>query len=217
MSEKPILYTGVMVRATLAGIKKHTRRVIKPQPVAYGRSSYGGTRQGWIWKPKSLNRGWNDDDKDPYRNENLATTALACECPYGKRGDRLWVKETYSSHGAFGDNGRITYRADLGDSAKEPHGLKWKPSIFCPRKASRITLEIVSVRVERLQDISGEDAKAEGMDVVRNEWAGACGDFDESLTDIELYQILWESINGPGSWAANPWVWVIEFKRVEVR
>lgn len=84
-----------------------------------------------------------------------------------------------------------------------------------PRAASRITLEIVSVRVQRVQEISDNDAKAEGIDTVRDEWSGQCQDFDETLSDRDLFRLLWDSINGKrptAAWSDNPWVWVIEFK-----
>jgi hypothetical protein len=122
-------------------------------------------------------------------------------CPYGEPGARLWVRETFTAHGAFGTDGRIAYRADAS-GGKEPHGLNWKPSIFMPRKASRITLEIVGVRVERLQDISERDAIAEGVE--RDAMCGPCS----------WYQMIWEKINGKGSWAKNSFVWVLEFKRI---
>ena len=92
-----------------------------------------------------------------------------------------------------------------------PDTLRWYPSIYMPRWASRITLEIISVRVERLQDISEPDAMAEG--VCAGDWEYDNGEGTESAR--ESYQRLWESINGPGSWDANPWVWVIEFKAVK--
>lgn len=154
-------------------------------------------------------KNWHPDDP----NAVLA-------CPYGQPGDRLWVRETFSAHGAFGDAGRIKYRADF-DDGKEPHGLHWKPSIFCTRKASRITLEVASVRVERLKCISEENAKAEGALFHDGRPIGHHGwrhDVNHSYvyeSARESYMHLWQSINGAGSWAANPWVWVIEFRRVQ--
>jgi hypothetical protein len=139
-------------------------------------------------------------------------------CPYGQPGDRLWVRETHSfvpdSDEPAGCS-QVLYAAS-GDG---PYA-KWRPSIHMPRWASRILLEITGVRVERLQDISEDDCWAEGID--------AC---DGLLDDMAIYEMarrmnrqfeeaaptyaaLWESINGAGSWGANPWVWVIEFKRV---
>ena len=196
MNEKPILFSGPMVRAILAGSKTQTRRVVKPQP-------FHGIPSG----------------------DTIEDEGVIYRCHHGKTGDRLWVKETYSAHGAFGSGGRITYRADLGDDAPEPHGLNWKPSIFCTRKASRITLEITAVRVQRLQEISEHDAEAEGCshdflhsDTCSNDNCALCGGVDDCdgvvVSAKENYRALWERINGKGSWDANPWVWVIEFKRI---
>jgi hypothetical protein len=257
-----------MVRAILAGTKTQTRRAIKPQPVPFGKSSYGGTRQGWKWKPESLNRGWNDDDADPYNTRSLATLALSCECPYGQPGDRLWARETFYQSGrhyqtypeddewrGWSGTRDIFYKADGIPPNRGPnawstetneenaarlskHGRApfftdkgnfwWRqfPSIFMPRWASRITLEIESVRVERLQEISEGDAIGEGL---QGEWSNDGGETPGRrvyFTDVddegtahgdprEAYRALWESINGTGSWALNPWVWVVTFKAAQ--
>lgn len=139
------------------------------------------------------------------------------ECPYGQPGDRLWVRETWQSAPL---RGVFAYRADpmwSGVPAPTPDG-RWRPSIHMPRCASRITLEITGVRVERLRDINEDDAIAEGIQpaALTGHWRlygrGANGDMDRSPR--VSYRSLWESINGQGSWDANPWVWVIEFRRV---
>lgn len=231
MNEKPILFSGPMVRAILDRSKTQTRRVIKPQPIPFGESSYGGTRQGWKWKPESLNRGWNDDDKDPYRITPLAKSALACECPHGNPGERLYVKEHAWMFCEKVPNGttpkgrpkfkyvplrsaQVWYCADHPETpgldvihpvTENQWGWRKKLGRFLPKWASRITLEIVQVRVERLQDISRGDAAAEGSPF-SNMAAGP--------NPRDWYAKLWESINGSGSWGANPWVWVIEFKRL---
>jgi hypothetical protein len=128
-------------------------------------------------------------------------------CRYGQPGDRLWVRETFA---VLGDEDKhvLHYRA-----THPIEGSGWKPSIHMPRWASRITLEITSVRIERLQDISGEDSAAEGVTgpigspraygVVTKQFAR------------DQFMRLWESINGPDSWQVNPWVWVIEFERID--
>lgn len=176
MKEHPILFSGQMVRAILAGRKTQTRRVIKPQPIKL------------------------DDGRFILPLDQLPS-------PYGIAGDHLWVKETFARHPEF--HHEFVYRADAGgDYQGAAQGyFKWKPSIFCTRAASRITLEIVSVRVERLQDISEEDAKAEG-----------CEPHPPSVIDGKIYRrpfnCDWEQIYGKESWDANPWVWVVEFKRV---
>lgn len=128
-------------------------------------------------------------------------------CPHGKRGDRLWVRESFLQ-----DSGGFIYRAD-GDfegNAKILGG--WRPSIFMPRWASRILLEITNVRVERINDISEEDAIAEGVDGEKEAAAIGSTWYDKPR---RAYRRIWESINGQGSWDLNPFVWVIEFKVVK--
>lgn len=136
------------------------------------------------------------------------------KCPYGSPGDRLWVRETWFSSTPKTPS-RVRYAAD--DLIRLEDGLfaravckppKWRPSIFMPRWASRITLEIVAVRVERLQDISDADAIREGIP----DYPDFTGD-----SPVHDYSALWESINGRGSWISNPFVWVIEFTRVNTK
>lgn len=123
-------------------------------------------------------------------------------CPHGGPGNRLWVKETFNNCG-----GKPFYKAD-GEMHKD---WKWKPSIFMPRLASRITLEITGVRVERLNEISEEDAQSEGS---ISWWLESARDRLPDSKAKTAYRQLWESINGGGSWDKNPWVWVIQFKRL---
>ena len=126
-------------------------------------------------------------------------------CPYGRVGDHLWVRETWAPHTWPPTGPSYQYAADDQYPAPE----RWRPSIHMPRAASRITLEVVSVRVERLNDISEEDAIAEGCPYGVGGWM-----VDPAVGDKQ-FPTLWERINGPGSWDANPWVWVVEFKRIE--
>ena len=190
MKELPILFSSPMVRALLAGTKTQTRRIVKPQP------------------------SFCSDEENSAAGHTQE--ALGDKCPYGAPGDRLWVRETWAPRGVNQIGGGplttlIAYRTDGAmhalphrEIARDPHN--WHPSIFMPRWASRLTLEITAVRVERLQDISEVDAKAEdGCWVV-------CG--PRWGTYRAGYHWLWESINGPGSWALNPWIWVITFKRI---
>ncbi len=139
-------------------------------------------------------------------------------CPYGQPGDRLWVRETHMDLGAC-----VLYRAD---SSAEPEraavapSQRWTPSIHMPRHLSRITLEITAVRVERLQAISEADAIAEGIHRrLDGLWSGGAWKHlrrPNCFSDpCNAFCDLWASINGPGSWDSNPWVWVIEFRRVE--
>lgn len=126
---------------------------------------------------------------------------LRC-CPYGAPGDRLWVRETFMDLGAC-----YLYRADAGAEAERAlaaPGQPWKPAIHMPRAASRISLEVTGVRVERLQDISEADVQAEGC----------TGSPLGHAADAMLYPKLWDSINGPGAWERNPFVWVVEFRRI---
>lgn len=185
MKERPILFSAPMVRAILDGRKTQTRRVVKFIPEL-------GDPKYWCKMAVS----------EPAKLSFLAGDYTRY-CPYGQPFERLWVKETFSAHGAFGVSGRVCYRADIPDG-REPHGAHWRPSIFMPRLASRITLEITAVRVERLQAISRGDAMAEGCPFPNM----AKGD-----NPRHWYADLWAAINGPDSWAANPYVWVIEFKR----
>lgn len=223
-----------MVRAILAGTKTQTRRVIKPQPhqseYDAGGGLQGGFRgtPGWFWCG-----GTKKDPTDFSWEENEVPTIEPRNCPHGKPGDRLWVRETWGR--TKGNGIRTVYRAD-GEEPKElltdrcVKGMKWSSPIHMPRWASRITLEIVGVRVERLQEISEEDAKAEGpqpgfipfgLPLPKNP---TVRDLDRILNPPGMlsfkkgFQFLWESINTkPGTaWEYNPWVWCIEFKRVEV-
>lgn len=197
-----MLFSGAMVRAILEGRKRQTRRMVKHPADANGFISFSDG-------PLNVN--------DPECAES---------CPYGQPGDGLWVRETWLRWACpLHDEGyppdtkcdctepsSIRYRAD-----GEIPAVRWKPSIFLPRWASRLTLEIESVRVERLQDISEEDAKAEGVEQQALTLNGdAQMDRECRETPREAFARLWRSINGPESWDANPWVWVIGFKRVEV-
>ncbi|MBD1553854.1 hypothetical protein [Pseudomonas typographi] len=232
VKERPILFSAPMVRAILEGRKTVTRRVTKVQPRSKADIGSYGLGQPFIRNPD--------------------VTRSNPECPYGRPGDRLWVRETwedvhpaqvtdgrYSQAGRAGIPGppsvtyQTIYRAD-GPYPKvfythqhpyrslEPdsdHGFKgpadngytgWTPSTHMPRWASRILLEITDVHVERLQGISEEQAEAEGVGFLR-----AAPDFDETLTAKQLFEILWDHINGEGAWKANPWVWCVSFRRVE--
>jgi hypothetical protein len=211
MKERPILFNGPMVRALLAGTKTQTRRAVKPEGAHHLFQFRGTTAAAGADEPTG-EWGWCGSER--VVNKHI-------HCPYGKPGDRLWVRETFQR---FTDDGEVLYKADRA-GFEAMNELKfdecieafWRPSIHMPRAASRITLEITGVRVERLQDISEADALAEGVaQVVRDRLpVQQCGEYDAIDVDpVELYQDLWESINGPGSWDANPWVWVLEFRRI---
>ena len=194
--ERQILFSAPMVRAILDGRKTQTRRIAKPR--------FDDRKPCEHWKGEN-----HDGDATMYRHCSHGSEGLGC--PYGQPGDRLWVRETWFSSNPKTPS-RVRYAAD--DLIRLEDGLfaravcnppKWRPSLFMPRWASRITLEIVAVRVERLQDISDTDAIREGIP----DYPDFTGD-----SPVHDYSALWESINGNGSWDLNPWVWVIEFKRV---
>lgn len=218
MKDRPIPFSAPMVRALLNGSKTQTRRILSPQPVSsqtWGSGipnampSHFCVHARWA-KPydKRLKDFMGHPDADPW-----------LPCPYGKPGDRLWVREAWNLWGPP-ERQIVDYRATCPDA----DDLKWKPSIHMPRWASRLTLEIVSVRVERLKKITEEDAIAEGIERIgaQHDWpyeSPKWRDYTAEgcyLDPRESYESLWESINGPGSWAANPWVWVVEFKKAEV-
>jgi len=190
MKERPILFSGEMVRAILDGRKTMTRRVATKIKAP----------KAWTM-PNGIDSFWN---VNPCWRETPGEL-----CPYGKPGDRLWVREAFAV-GLSNQEG-IAYRAtskwyDFEDGTPENFKeIKWKPSIFMPRWASRITLEITNVRVERLQDISNKDIESEG----------ACG--MACVTHRLTFKQLWDSINSKRgySWESNPWVWVVEFERIK--
>jgi len=203
MKERPILFSGPMVRAILEGRKTQTRRVVKcnPHKMAYIGIDLKDMKPTWAaWNEKQWNEGGSQTAK----------------CPYGQPGDRLWVRETFS---AGIDNGEhsVLYKADsVTGGGSEMVFAKWKPSIHMPRWASRILLEIVSVRVERLRCISPEDVVAEG---IKDSWQnGALAEYYQCQRGDILkadFAKLWKSINGPVSWEMDPWVWVVEFKMLD--
>lgn len=199
MKERPILFSGAMVRAILAGVKTQTRRVAKRLCGFTIRELHPSGTPGYDWTFRCQRGLWQD-----FRHEDLLRL-----CPYGVPGDTLWVRETWGLWDTLPSDGptcaTVFYRATGGDSRELRHQL-WRPSIHMPRWASRLTLSITDVRVERLRDISERDAISEGCQ---------CAHVPPSLTNVGAYANLWESINGEGSWSANPWVWVIAFERSE--
>lgn len=207
MTERPILFSAPMVRALLAGTKTQTRRVLKAEPPP------GAQRVIRPFQDERLQ--WAATDPHDMEQGQLVL-GEAPRCPYGKPGDRLWVREAFSGARAYETHGyalkdygnKLWYWAD--GNPRSGDWTKPKPSIHMPRALSRITLEVTGVRVERLNDISEADAEAEG---VREFARSGCSPEAQSWPAIDLYELLWQSINGPGSWDANPWVWVVEFKR----
>jgi hypothetical protein len=224
MKERPILFSAPMIQALLAGTKTQTRRAVKPQPVhAFA----------FIGR----------DDR-PTGEFGLCLTHdrvvdKHVRCPYGQPGDRLYVKEKHAFldvmksalsrfplvGGGFGpdiwnlcveycdgtENDAFSVEGEKPRQTRERGEDRWRQSIHMPRWASRILLEITAVRVERLQDISEADALAEGVNVHPDHQGKPRGSI---YSPVQAYRDLWESINGPDVWAVNPWVWVVEFRRV---
>lgn len=225
MTERLISYSPEMVRAKRAGLKTMTRRIVKPQPVKQ--------RDGWAWRHKGLNSGHLHTGAD------AMVKLMAPLCPYGVPGDILATREAWCASSAHDDlppreipvGDAIEYLAD-----GEPRILtgRYRHARFMCRWMVRDRDELTAVRVERLQDISEEDAIAEGIERLhidsrgRQHWRvypHTDGDPREEVVTycgkpyasnpIESYKSLWLSLNGAGSWDLNPWVWVLEFRRIE--
>lgn len=235
IKERPILMSAPMVRAILESRKTQTRRIVK------SKSDLNHYNKAFV-----LSRDeYNNDVAPEFKEKIVAKKPMALffrnfindldiECPYGNVGERLWVRETFfeAYNDRFLPTGEYCYAANHQGYVcvlDEDGGIKtnkdgsdaspWKPSIHMPRKASRILLEITGIRIERLQDISEDDAIAEGIlfngdyelwwDYQREQWI--CVD------PIDSYKSLICKINGPETWEKNPWVWVVEFKVIEVK
>jgi len=210
VKERPLLMNGEMVRAVLDCRKTQTRRIVKPQPPEWINELHGGElsqRAPYaIEDDEQRVFGWGfQDDHDRYY-----------KFPYGSIGDRLWVRETVKRAGAgacwFAADNSLVYGTDKLTGKRMAAHYQYKrdvlPSIHMPRDWSRITLEITEVRVERLRDISEEDAIAEGV-VFGTGKPGECRTCAKGA-----FMDLWNSINGTDAWLKNPWVWVMAFKKV---
>lgn len=246
MKERGMIFNGEMVRAILDGRKTQTRRIMKPQPTPCT------LQKGGHWWPSNVFKTMLHIEEEMQNGKGGWGGLVGDACPFGKPGDRIWVRETYQGplfdyehmEAYLEDSSKFekpdfcVYRADgkpapeFCDADDNLHCC-WRPSIHMPRWASRILLEITDVRVERLNSISHEDAEREGIHIevwdqtvaARNYAAEGeffqfwSEDFPHYVNMNDLYrasfQSLWKSIYGEESWQANPWVWVIEFKRVE--
>ena len=217
MRERPILFSAPMVRALLDGSKTQTRRVVKlPKSIAPEGVTLTRLQSGYAEGARPV-FGLDDEPN-----------AFSVVCPYGQPGDRLWVREAWAASSIYD----ATPPSKICDHLPRPFerppcgiaypasggciGLKLRPSIHMPRHASRITLEVTAVRVERLHDITADDAMAEG--IVRLADGGYAADKDgrhyHAASAWHAYASLWEQINGAGSWTTNPWVWAVEFRRL---
>lgn len=229
MRERPIISNADMVRAALDSRKTQTRRIMQSpaknmQASGHKVIDYREPGDKWygenVFSMRNQSGTWCDYTKEQF----------LAKCPFGAVGDRLWVRETWARYNIDQDSHDMAYRATT--PADWPKEGRWRPSIHMPRWASRITLEITGVRVERLNSINEHDAIAEGLAEIskdgriykygipdRDGYPGT-DDFGWPWHEWERYPIsayskLWQSIYGEESWQANPWVWVIEFKRVE--
>ncbi|MGL3430540.1 hypothetical protein [Salmonella enterica] len=209
MKERGMIFNAEMVNAILSGRKMQTRRPIKWKQTRFTEIAEREDGSLWPWA-EDCERGGD----------------IWFACPFGEVGDCIWVRETWAEAGASAPDLKL-YRANYPahvpthyENVPPAEDVRWTPSIHMPRWASRITLEIINVRVERLHSISERDALREGLFQLP-----ASGRYClqpgmqyfgmASRSAKEVYSWLWASIYGEESWAANPWVWVIEFKRVE--
>jgi hypothetical protein len=222
IKSRPILFSGPMVRAILDGRKTQTRRVVKPQP-----------GEGFSWPEEDATGDWQwlNSPNDGDAAECWPSYAEGLTCPYGQPGDQLWVREAWRIGSPFektklsewnfpadelGDY--IHYRED--DLHPEELRGQYRSPRFMPCWASRITLEITGIRCERLQEISRESVRAEGVPDTAGDWANGCpipGHEWDNMTWQEQWRWLWSTIHnatGPNGWAANPWVWVVEFRKL---
>jgi hypothetical protein len=220
MQERPILFSGEMVKAILENRKTQTRRIIKPQfSTVWG----SGCPNESTFKLMNGDQRWADAFGAHVDIETPSHHWQWIFCPYGKAGDRLWVRETWADNfSGHVSHAGILYRATAA-SERSHHGywakeiapnkwvdhydrpFNWKPAILMPRGIARITLEITKVRVERLQEISDADTVAEGIA------SGHAGEYGRAA-----FRSAWDQINGKRAlWASNPWVWVVEFRKVK--
>ena len=206
--EHPLLMKGPLVRATLEGRKTQTRRPLRNQPPI----GLGLVRVCGPWAE--------------FENDVPPLKKFSTKGPLGQTGDRLWVRETWQHFQNVGQRAadfpeyqrfpaNCFYRADESNPRTKPLSGKWRPSLLMPRWACRLVLPLVSVRVERVQDITEEDARAEGLRRTENGWTDGTTGYDVTSARA-AFQELWASIYGQASWDVNPWVWVAEWEDIEV-
>lgn len=251
---KPILFSAPMIQAILEGRKKQTRRIIKNPSKIESDDNFEVVERCHLITAKSGLRKIDVGNPylwpeiyDHHRKDKEVDNYIHLDCPYGQTGGALWVRETFSiTHQSQGHEypeveiedadfipkncegayWKPCYHADwTRDETVEDRGFKWRPSIHMPRWINRITLEIKDIRVERLQDISEEDAEAESIVQFANKGYAHYGAilvdrnriFQTDIefvgdTAVEAFRLLWQSINGSDSWNKNPWVWIVEFE-----
>lgn len=232
MKERPMIFNSEMVRAILGGQKTQTRRIMKPQPYPCP------PPRGGHWWPSNVFKTMLHVEEEMLNGKGGWDGLVGDACPFGAVGDRIWVREAFQgplipeealseflgeNPDKFESPAYCEYAADGGPrpeyvDADDNTRYGWRPSIHMPRWASRITLEITGVRVERLNDISEEDARAEGISDGGCLTCGEpepCGCDNPKPDANDAFARLWQSIYGEENWFTNPWVWVISFKRIE--
>ncbi|EPV0698350.1 hypothetical protein [Klebsiella pneumoniae] len=234
MKERGMIFNADMVRAILDGRKTQTRRIMKPQPEPCPRGGH--------WWPSNVFKTMLHVEDEMQNGKGGWGGLVGDACPFGDVGDRIWVRETWQAiHEELNDDGYVdettfapsipkvednywhsAYAADNWCEEREQRGFPWRPSIHMPRWASRILLEITNIGVQRIHSISQNDAAREGLMKLpaTGRYCINHGDqyFGGASHDArEVFSWLWQSIYGEESWEANPWVWVIEFKRIEDR
>ena len=225
VKERPILFNTEMVKAILEGRKTQTRRVVKPQPTTCN------DERGGHWWPSNAVQSMVHVEKELQDYDGIWGGLIDVCNPFGEKGDCLWVRETFC-YGTIDEfdaehpldrylyveqTGRVdedypVYKQWCLENNAEIDEVAWKPSIHMPRSASRILLEITNIRVERLNEISSEDAKAEGFDYSTHPSAIKMGYAIGAKTN---FRHTWQEIYGTESWDQNPWVWVVEFKVIK--
>lgn len=240
MKERPILFSSEMVQAILAGRKTQTRRT-------RGLEEINKNPDDWQfeWADFALTKPYRFTQKSTITKKALKNQSFCqaeAKCPYGKRGDILWVRETFTilepEHCMGGMPSRFVYKADCDNTSEDArkdyikvgYPYQWKPSIHMPKEAARIWLKIVKVKAERLQSLAKSDSINEGimplsmsaMQMAQRgqlyyDYSKPKQFFNDGLPPLWSFNSLWCSIHGPDSWDLNPWVWVIEFERLEKR
>jgi hypothetical protein len=225
--------TGPSVPAIFAGIKTQTRRLMTPQPAHLqhhewrGQLVHEGEHRLWCWKQHTFENLWDEGCREDDRRRLVAL------CPLGRVGDRLWVKEAWRTEERASDSvDGIRFAADnafvpiensasaadrwvvANDNGK--HGAGWRSPLFMPRWASRLTLELVEVRVQRLQEISEDDARAEGVEVGTKQPAIINGEPGHVafFNARDAFAYRWVALHGRDSWSVSPWVWALTFRRL---
>lgn len=203
---KPIPFSTPMIRAILSGRKAMTRRLVTVPWIGHVRSL---PYEPWYVEEDGRLLVDCSDAHDSCGNGDYREYASCMPCPYGAPGDQLWIRETWAEYPSDGD---YIYRATTESELAER--LTWRPSVHMSRRMSRITLDVTTVRVERLQDITEEDAIAEGVELYHR--ASEEGEPGCTVPARYRFRALWDSINGKRApWGSNPWVWVVGFKRVQ--